>query len=170
MKMLKSLLKYVLYAVVLAVLFIDIWRMVSRFLFNNELPFLFGYSHVTVLSGSMEPAFSTGDMLIIHRENEYRTGDVITFWESGNLVTHRIIEKKPDGDEVITKGDFNNVPDNSPVGITRIAGRVVWVIPGLGKFILFIRTPFGLLLVMAAGAMALFLPDWISNLKDQEGR
>ena len=35
---------------------------------GRELPVLFGYSYLAVLSGSMEPAISAGDLLVISRQ------------------------------------------------------------------------------------------------------
>ena len=51
-------------AILVAVILMNGILLVKRFVYHEELPSLFGYSMVTVLSGSMEPAFSPGDSLI----------------------------------------------------------------------------------------------------------
>ena len=52
---------------------------------------------------------SIGDLVIVHREKEYRVGDIVVFDSGGLSVTHRILEKAQEG--FVTKGDANNVPD-----------------------------------------------------------
>lgn len=50
---------------------------------NKQLPSLFGYSVVTVLSGSMEPDFKVGDTVIVKATpiSMLKEGDVIAFYE-----------------------------------------------------------------------------------------
>lgn len=112
-------------------------------IFHQENPELFGWSFAVVLSGSMEPAFSAGDLLLIHRQDSYRQREIVTFSESGTLITHRIAEETEEG--FVTKGDANNAPDENLVSTDRIYGKVAAVIPGVGKAVLFLRRPAGLL-------------------------
>ncbi len=54
-----------------------------------------GFRSFTVLSGSMEPAISTGDVVVNERVGplETRPGDVLTFRDptrQGRLITHRL--------------------------------------------------------------------------------
>lgn len=152
-------------AVLLSVaLLIALWQFAARFFFGQKLPTVLGYAGEIVLSGSMEPAISTGDLLVIRREKDYQTGDIISFWSDGTLVTHRLVEQTSEG--LVTKGDHNNAPDRRPVQSEQIAGRVVWRIPWLGNVLLFLRTPPGMLLFLAAGGLGLFLPDWLRQLRN----
>ncbi|CAF4185238.1 unnamed protein product, partial [Adineta steineri] len=73
---------------------------------------------VVVLSGSMEPAFHRGDLLVLtnHREEPIRAGDICVFRIEGREIpiVHRIIkvhEKDDDYVKFLTKGDNNNVDD-----------------------------------------------------------
>jgi signal peptidase len=78
-----------------------------------------------VLSGSMEPAFGRGDLLLFRWNNggdnddPIRAGDVVLFEPArGDVdVVHRVIEvrDRPDGGgaDVLTKGDSNGVDDYS---------------------------------------------------------
>ena len=80
---------------------------------------MFGlYRTVTVLSGSMRPTFSPGDMIVVSPEpmSSLRIGDVITFGTpaAGHPVeTHRVVSITGPVDEPIvqTKGDANNTID-----------------------------------------------------------
>ena len=50
---------------------------------RNEVPSLFGYSAVKILSSSMEPRFSKGDVVVVKKidTNELKVGDIIAFYE-----------------------------------------------------------------------------------------
>ncbi len=158
MKFLGKAVRNVGIAVLAAVLAYGIWQSAARRLSGQELPGMFGYSHLIVVSGSMEPALSPGDMILIRRESEYREGDVICFRDDGDFVTHRLVGRTADG--AVTKGDANNIPDPEPVRPEQIAGRVVLVIPRLGSAALFLRTPGGILLaaLLALGVSLLCGP------------
>jgi len=109
-------------------------------------PELFGWSRAVILSGSMEPSMSIGDLVIVHREKEYRVGDIVVFDSGGLSVTHRILEKAQEG--FVTKGDANNVPDKELLSENHIIGRVAVVIPMVGKAVLFLKNPAGMMLIM----------------------
>ncbi|MCC8027076.1 MAG: signal peptidase I [Clostridium sp.] len=135
--------------------------------FHRERPEIFGWSFAIVLSGSMEPAFSAGDLIIVHREEQYRTGDIITFTEEGEMVTHRIEGVTDQG--FITKGDANKVPDDGVVSGDRIRGCVTAVIPGLGTAALFLRRPEGLLVMALLWAAFIWGGDMMRLLRGMGG-
>jgi signal peptidase I len=71
------------------------------------------YKLLVVTSGSMSPIFEAGDLIMIVRldPEKVKVGDIVTFQtKDGELLTHRIMEIKPDG-EIVTKGDANNSVD-----------------------------------------------------------
>ncbi len=148
------------------VLALSLWQMAARAIFHQDPPYLFGYAQLTVLSGSMEPAFSAGDFLIIHKEADYRVGDVVTFQDEGALTTHRIVEESPRG--FTTKGDFNNAQDFQPVPNERILGKVVLVVPGLGQAILFLRTPAGMTAILLLGLLLLLVPEGWRRIQNRK--
>lgn len=123
------------------------WLILSKVWLKTPVPSVFGFSPVYVLSGSMEPEFSAGDMIVIHPRPIYQLGDVVTFYSEGELVTHRIIGESRNG--FTMKGDANNVRDEEPVGETDIVGELVFVLPGLGSIAMFFRTPRGILALAA---------------------
>jgi len=66
-----------------------------------------------VISDSMKPDFQRGDLVMTQAIfKEPQVGDIITFKAQGvlNSVTHRVITVR--GDNVITKGDNNPLPDD----------------------------------------------------------
>lgn len=141
----------VLIAVLTLALMCNLYLMAARSL-TGEQPTLFGYSTAVVVSGSMSGTIDVDDMVIIHRQNSYSDGDVITYINSNsNLVTHRIYEVTKDG--YITKGDANNTPDKEIVTKDNVVGIVVMVIPKIGLLISALKTPLGMLCIVLAGGL-----------------
>lgn len=107
-----------------------------------------------VLSGSMEPELSPGDVVIV-ASGPVAVGDVITY-RTGNEVptTHRIVEEV-DG-AYRTKGDANENADAGLVDPSQVLGSVVVVIPLIGYVILWANTTvgFALLVVIPLGLLA----------------
>lgn len=124
-----------------------------------------GYRAYVVRTGSMEPTFSPGDVVIDKPSTGLPVaGEVVTFKSSGpdSVISHRVQEV--DGTDVHTKGDANRTPDIAPVGVSSIVGRVVSVIPHGGYVIVYLRQPAGIasvvvLLAMMMLAWGLFFDD-----------
>lgn len=150
-------------------LFGNVWLLSSRYVFHQNPPSICGFSPVAVLSGSMEPAFYSGDLLIIQKQENYRKNEIVTFEDGGVLTTHRIVDRTPKG--FLTKGDSNNISDRELVSEEQIKGRLALRIPKAGKFFLFLRSPLGLLLFLISGWAVLFLPprirNWITHRKER---
>ena len=102
-------------------------------------PYAVGHRSFTVMSGSMEPAINTGDVVVARSiaPLEARVGDVITFQDPNDeqrLVTHRL--RKARAREgiayMVTKGDANNTPERWSVPVDGTIGQVRYRIPYLG--------------------------------------
>ena len=113
------------------------------------LPHLGLYRPVTVLSGSMRPAFAPGDMIFVtpERLRDVRVGQVITYQipvDDHHVESHRVIRILKGGDDpvVITKGDANRSADPWKA---ELHGDRIWVerasVPKLGRFVLALRSP-----------------------------
>lgn len=165
MRLLVRLIKLLPAAALVLMALLCLWQLGARIVLGQELPQTFGYSHLAVLSGSMEPEISAGDLVVIRRQTAYQPGDIITFDEGGVFTTHRIMEIRDDG--FCTKGDANNTPDSRPVPFERVVGRVILVIPGAGKVLLFLRSPAGMLGILLSGAAVLFLTERIGLRKGE---
>lgn len=114
-----------------------------------------------VLSGSMEPAMSPGDVVIVDASGPVEAGDVITYRTGADTVptTHRVVGVQDSGYE--TKGDANGNADTGLVGPEAVIGRVVLTIPLVGHVILWANTPVGYVTLVVAplvllGASELF--------------
>ena len=127
-----------------------------------------GYKSFLVQSGSMEPAIMTGDIIIIHRQNNYVKNDVITFHSSDSrIVTHRIAEilQKNSKSYFSTKGDANRSEDEDSITQDQIIGKVSLVIPKLGYLVAFSKSLQGLI-ILAIFPAALFILDELLKAKN----
>lgn len=110
---------------------------------------VFGYRYYTVLTPSMEPELSVGDVVIVKLAgaDEIDIGDVITFHPSGDsdaYLTHRVTQKMTDYEGTgvtcfVTKGDANETEDGFLLDSSRVVGKVVSHIPKLGYIIRFVQ-------------------------------
>ncbi|MCB2202510.1 signal peptidase I [bacterium] len=118
-------------------------------------PNVFGYQMMMVTSGSMEPTFMTGSIIIVNTNEgqDYQIGDVAMFWtpeDPDRNITHRIISiSEQDGRQYYqTQGDYNNAPDQELITIGQIRGKYAnFTIPYLGYFFSFIKSRDGILLL-----------------------
>ena len=119
-----------------------------------KLPMSFGIGNAIVVTGSMEPALPVNSYIIVKSEKEYRVDDIVAFESGKDVVVHRIV--KINGDEIITKGDANNIED-PPITLDKIKGKVIFHVPYLGYAFSIFKTPFGgMILVFAAFAFLVF--------------
>lgn len=136
---------YIFRKILGVILIIFIYNLILLFLSSDSLTdglgFL-GYKACIITSSSMEPSICYGDLILIKKckENELNTGDVITFRQNQEVITHRILKIEKDLQDnkntYITKGDNNNTEDIEKVEFSKIEGKNVLTIPHLGKVIL----------------------------------
>ena len=126
----------------------------------EHIPGIWGYRPMLVLSGSMSPAIEAGDMIIAKtiKPRDIALGDVITYKiNQDTLVTHRVIEIIDDKGKLMfkTKGDANNVDDQSLVAEDQIVGSLGMKIPYGGHLAEFVRKPIGFVLFVILPGMTL---------------
>jgi signal peptidase I len=117
-------------------------------LFVGLLPRTGVYRTLTVLSGSMEPAFRPGDVVVARPtpKDELKVGDVLVYSipiGDHHVESHRvtkIVSREPLA--VITKGDANETDDP---WTAELDGDTVWTVrravPYVGQAILWLRSP-----------------------------
>lgn len=156
MKIFKKIITIIISIILLLILSFNIFNFISIKLLGNELPTINGYGVLEVISGSMEPKISIGDMVIIDTKiKDYKVKDIVTFKDiNDSFVTHRIVEIKDD--EIITRGDANNTIDDA-IKKEQIVGRYVYKINGLGALIKSLRSPLTLIMIMIIGIITCVL-------------
>lgn len=136
-----------------------------------------GYQVFNVVSGSMEPTYSVGDLIYVKSvdPDAVEVGDPITFVLNENLVvaTHRVIRIDAENRHFYTKGDANETADAAPVHFNNLIGVPKFSIPKLGCVSDFVQHPPGTYIAIGAGLMllaALFLPDllWSKGAKQEK--
>ncbi len=101
------------------------------------VPRVLGGEALTVLTGSMEPTYAPGDVVVSVPRDDYAVGDVVTFQPvSGDptLITHRIVAIQlggPEGTRYVTRGDANGA-DDDPIQAEQIMGEVIYDVPYIG--------------------------------------
>ncbi|MBN8048817.1 signal peptidase I [Paraclostridium bifermentans] len=118
---------------------------------------LIGFRSYTVLSGSMEPKFYPGDMVITQHKDkaDIKVNDIVTYKDNeGVIITHRIIEETDQG--YITKGDNNNVNDADILKKENIIGEVKFSIPKVGYVMNLLSNPKAIAIEMILLAVFIF--------------
>ncbi|CAK7202071.1 Signal peptidase complex catalytic subunit [Sporothrix eucalyptigena] len=125
---------------------------------------------VVVLSGSMEPAFQRGDLLLLWNRNLFQesgVGEVVVYNVAGKdiPIVHRIVRKFGTGPtaKLLTKGD-NNVADDTDLYASGqdylerkdIVGSVVGFVPFVG-YVTIMLTEHPWLKTAMLGIMGLFV-------------
>ncbi|HYH27452.1 MAG TPA: signal peptidase I, partial [Actinomycetota bacterium] len=118
-------------------------------------PALFGRVSLTVMSGSMEPAIGTGDLIVEERISplQVRVGDVVTFNDPSDptrLVTHRVrmVDVEGNAVNVTTRGDANTASESWSAPVDGEVGRVLYRMPALGYLVHWTATKAGRLALM----------------------
>jgi signal peptidase len=124
---------------------------------------LLKFRNYTILSGSMEPKYDPGDMVVIMKKNpsKLKVGDIITFTMDGEIVTHRIIEITEEG--FITQGDNNDVIDAEIITDENIIGKAIFSIPKAGFVAQFLSQGWVIALEMIILGVYIFL-----SFKDED--
>ncbi|MBR3489976.1 MAG: signal peptidase I [Bacilli bacterium] len=127
-----KLLKALLTILVILVLIIVIVQKVS----GNKVR-MFGYGVYTVLTGSMEPEYEVGDMLLAKEvaKDDIKVGNDLVYQGevgdfSGKIVTHRVIAIDS---KIHTKGIANDFEDPE-IEYSQVQGRVISKLTVLSAF------------------------------------
>ena len=136
---------------------------------------LLGFQCYNVISPSMEPEYLVGDLIYVKEVDPttIKEGDVITFIVNEDLVvgTHRVVRVDAENQRFYTKGDANEIEDQSPVHFNNVIGVPKFAIPKLGYVSDFVQNPPGMYITIGVGIiliLAVFLPDMIGKKKKED--
>jgi len=106
-------------------------------------PAVIGWQPTTVMTGSMEPRLTPGDVVVSRpvSAGEVKTGKILLADDPdqpGHLRMHRYVEDGPRG-TLITKGDANPQQDSTPIEQSAVHGVAFLRVPFVGAPVLWIR-------------------------------
>ena len=136
---------------------------------------VFGLAPLAVETDSMkgieEDSFAGGSLILVRmigeeEKQQLEVGQVVTFRQQNDdgtyyFVTHRITELGEENGAiayVVTRGDRNTIDDGA-TAIEDVLGVCVASVPGLGSAVLFLQTPWGLLLCIGVPVVAYIAYD-----------
>ncbi len=159
----------------LPLLIVNLTLIIKGLIDEKTPPDIFGYMPLAVTSGSMddgsEDCIKLNDMIFVKKGDPqtYAVGDIITFRNGEDVITHRVVEVIRDGDKIIsfsTKGDANNTTDGfTPVN--QVYGKYESRIGGLGGFAMFLKTPAGIVIFAGIPIAAFILFEVVSIVQDR---
>lgn len=163
---LKKIFNVVSTIIVVFVVLIAVFLMGSR---------LIGLNVYNVVSGSMEPTYSIGDLIYVKSidyedvADKVKVGDPLTFVlnEDKVVATHRVVRIDTKEELIYTKGDTNNIIDPA-VHFKNVIGKPIFSIPLLGYVSAFMQTTTGMIVTIALGAILIlivFIPDFLGKKK-----
>lgn len=164
-------LKFIIYGIL--ILFIAVVLLQK---FSNNSMSLFNYRLFTVMTGSMQPKYNIGDVLLCKEVDPetLKVGDDITYIGEigsykGKAVTHRIVKiEKSENNELLfhTRGLTNSVED-PVVKEDQVYGKIVRNMDGLSYIHKLISTPSGFYLCIFVPLMILIGSEIISSMVER---
>ena len=169
----------VLCVILVPILVMNLTLIVKSYVNTDEVPAIGGYSPMIVLTDSMLPEISSGDLIIAQRidPKDVKVGDVISFFDpAGNgtsVVTHRVMEIVTENGKTQwrTRGDNNNTDDKVLVPFENLVG--IWTgrrIPGGGSVAMFLQTTPGLIVCVVCPLVLLVGYDVLRRKKFEKAK
>lgn len=138
-------------------------------------PLAFGDRPYTVLTGSMEPTISAGDVVVDERISplQARVGDIVTFRDpedQSRQLTHRVKRIRREGSHLwfVTQGDANNTVERWRIAADGSLGRVLYAVPWVGHVAVLTKTPLGLALLVIVPVLLLALDELLKIWRPRE--
>ena len=126
-------------------------------------PNVMGYVFASVQTDSMQGTINQGDFVVgklIDANTEIKVGDIVSYRDYLNgkeiTVTHRVVEiyEHETDPGYITQGDNEKYSDEVVKSRDTIISVYKFRIPFLGKFIDFLKTPFGFIITLVVPLLA----------------
>ena len=168
----------ILCIILLPILIINLTLIAKSYINEDEIPSLGGVFPMIVLTDSMYPQISAGDLIICNTldPEDVRVDDVISFFDpmgSGtSVVTHRVLEIVEENGTLSyrTKGDNNNAEDQVLVPQDKLVGIYHSRIPGLGHVAMFMQTTPGLILCVVCPVLLMVGFDMLRRKKYEKAK
>lgn len=149
----RTCINIIIYIIFLPMLVYNIILIAQAIANPDKTPNFFGIKNYIIISGSMEPQIQVGDLAVVKEvksQEELSQGDIISFDQGESVITHRISKIiNDDGTtKYQTKGDNNNAEDSELVNFDAIEGKVIKILPKLGKIAMILQNKFVIICVI----------------------
>ena len=151
----KRLLKIVYVPIIAGIILITILAGYKKCVKHENNISILGFRQYVVATGSMEPEYNIGDVIIIREkpEEKIKIGDIINYTSENGIdtITHRVVDiiEKDGQNYYKTKGDNNNSVDPELVKYSQVKGKLVFKISKLGTVITKMFTGTGITILFA---------------------
>ena len=171
-KIVKGIINTIIVIVVLAFVLIVCLQRFS----NNKISFL-NYRMFTVVTGSMEPKYNIGDVLIAKKTapSEIKVGDAISYLAAkgevkNNVITHEVVNitKDENGKYLFHSKGLVNLVEDPIVHEEQIYGVVVYKTKLLSYIRKLINTDMGMLLLIIIPIIYIIVSEMIAILIEKE--
>ncbi len=170
-KITMNILKVIFFLILVAFILMVVLQRVS----DNRISF-FNFRMFTVISGSMQPQYKIGDVLIAQEiaPEELVVGDTVSYiGKYGDLadkvITHKIIEiDQENGEYVFTTKGIANVAEDPPVQESQLLGKVVYKSILLSSIYGIISTDIGFFLFIIIPILIIVAYEIIKTLMEKE--
>ena len=169
----------ILIAICLPLIILNLTFVIKASKNPDQVPMVFGGALLSIDSDSMtitknekgdiiSGAFNKGDMIYIKEvdPNELVDGQIITYRApDGVFVTHRIVGFTEDGKIEVAGDGLHSVEE---IEKDWVQGLYVVRFAKLGNVAEFIRSPWGLLVMLGIPSLILFVPDFLKKKKEND--
>ncbi len=166
-KKVKNKIIALVYILLIPILTYNIILILQSIINPKETPSFLGIKTYVIISGSMQPNINIGDIVVVKKVdiNELQVEDIISYRKGKDVITHRINKIETKDKEVVikTKGDSNNVEDSYEITQESIEGKVVKIIPNIGKLNLLLQNKMIIIIIL----LTIFLM-YSRNIKTQK--
>ena len=162
---LNKIVKIITYPIAIVILLLVLYMGYIKCIKHEKDVSIFGFRQYVVATGSMEPKYNVGDLIIVKEipEEEIKIGDIINYISENGIdtITHRVVNiiEKDGKTYYETKGDNNNSEDPELVNFQQVRGKLVFKISKLGTIITNLLT--------GTGIAILFVVILLSYLRDK---
>ena len=145
--------------------------------FSNNRISIFSYRMFTVVSGSMEPKYKIGDVLVAKEiaPSKIKVGDAISYLGKvgtfkDKVVTHQVIEieKSDDGKYIYHTKGLSNIIEDPIVYEDQLYGKVIYKAVLLSFIYSIISKPLGMFILVLVPIMYIIISEIIITLVEKE--